>query len=363
MATIKYNHALDINGNLIDINSVTEADRNKEYRCLGCGELLRPRLGNKNVHHFAHKNDVLNCSPETYIHKLAKQKIKEWFDSDQPFKISYRQKVTCADAESCPFNKSEECHECKLRTYDLKEFYDTCAIEEEIGNFTADLLLISRKNSSISPILIEIQVAHKSETVKLNSGHRIIEIKITSVDDIDRLLQSHSIEETSESAYCHNPRLQQTTSFHGFKQNSAPEHLEMRYIPKFYLYRSGKAYVSNLDECPSCRESGKSDNPRAILELAIDRFHLDSISPYYIGYTISRQCGYNVNICQQCKYWKSDSGFNRITGICCLYKKYNTPRCPEDIEASSCQYFREDPDTMRATEEAIAETTVVIVKQ
>lgn len=286
MATIKYNHAIDINGNLIDINSVTEADRNKEYRCLGCGELLRPRLGNKNVHHFAHKNDVLNCSPETYIHKLAKQKIKEWFDSDQPFKISYRQKVTCADAESCPFYKSEECYNSELKTYDLKEYYDACSIEEKIDNFTADLLLTSQKDSSIPPILIEIQVTHKSETVKLNSGHRIIEIKITSEDDIDRLLQSHSIEETSESAYCHNPRLQQTTSFYGFKQNTAPKHLEKRYVAKFFLSRNGTAFVTNIDEYPSCRDAVKSNNPHAILELAIDRFYLNWI--YETGYAIAK---------------------------------------------------------------------------
>ncbi len=359
MSEIKYHHALDTKGNLIDINSVTEADRNKEYRCLGCGELLRPRLGNKNAHHFAHKSDVFNCSPETYIHKLAKQKIKEWFDSDKPFKISYSQKVSCADAESCPFHKIEECHDSKLKTYDLKEYYDTCSIEESIGNFTADILLTSQKNSLIPPILIEIQVTHKSETVKLNSGYKIIEIKISSEADIDKLVQSPSIEETADSQYGRTSKQQQPITFYGFKKDASPEHLEMRDIPKFYLFISGKAFVSNIEDYPSCREAVKSDNPRAILELAIDRFYLNWI--YEIGYATAKKLGYNVKICQQCKYWRCNSEFNRRSGVCCLYEKYDTPRCPEDIEASNCLYYLEDPDIARATEEAIAETTVVIV--
>lgn len=42
-------------------------------------------------YHFAHKNTIPDCNPETYLHKLAKLKIKEKFDSGLPFEISFCQ--------------------------------------------------------------------------------------------------------------------------------------------------------------------------------------------------------------------------------------------------------------------------------
>ena len=363
MPKIKYHHALDSDGNVISISAVTEADRNKEFRCLGCGELMRPRLGCKNAHHFAHKNDEFNCSPETYIHKLAKQKIKEWFDSDKPFQISYYQEVTCADANSCPFHKDNECHDLRLKTYDLKEYYDTCSIEEQIGGFIADLLLTSKKNPSIPPVLIEIQVTHKSEAEKLESKHKIIEIKITSEEDINSLLQSPAIKETSDSQYDRTPKGQQSISFYEFKKDTAPEHLEMRGIPKFYLFRSGKSYVTNMDAYPSCREATKSDNPHAILELAIDRFYLDSITPYAIGYAMADQLGLNVKNCQFCKFWRSGYTFDFSANFCCLYKKCGTPRNPDGPEAMTCKHYSVDSQREQEILDAANSTPIVVVKQ
>lgn len=363
MPKIKYHHALDAGGNVIDISSVTEADRNKEYRCLGCGELLRPRLGIKNAHHFAHKNDVYNCSPETYIHKLAKQKIKEWFDSGKPFKISYYQDVTCIDAKSCPFYKKEKCHDSILKTYDLKKHYDTCSIEESIDGFVADLLLTSRKDSSIPPILIEIQVTHKSEAVKLEFGYRIIEIKINSEEDIAHLLESAIIEESSDSHYAPNSKQQPSIAFINFKKETTPIALEMRGIPKFYLFKSGKSYVTNMEDYPSCREAVKSDNQYAILELAIDRFYLDSSSPYDIGYVMAEQLGFDIKTCQFCKYWKSGYEFGFSANFCCLYKKYGTPYNPDGPEAMNCQYYREERQRKNDVLDAVSTTAIVIVKQ
>lgn len=360
MSKVKYHYAIDGNGKLINISAITESCRNNVFRCPGCGELMRPRLGECRAHHFAHKNDVFNCKPETYIHKLAKQKIKEWFDSDIPFKISYYQDTICSDATTCPFYKSEKCHDRQLRDYNLKEYYDTCSCEKAINDFVADLLISSQKRPYAPPILIEIQVTHKSEIAKLESGHKIIEIKINSEGDIEHLLESAVIEEDDDSAYTDNPKQISSIKFFGFKRETLASHLEMRDISKFYLYSSGKAYVTNMDSVPSCREVVKRDNPYAILELAIDRFHLDYISIYDIGYTIAKQLGYSAKICQQCKYWKRDSEFN---GICCLYKRYNTQRYPEDTEAMSCQYYREDPVIAKEIGEAIAQTPIVIIKQ
>ena len=59
-------------------------------------------------------------------------------------------------------------------------------------------LLISSKNKSNPPILIEIWVTHKSSESKLNSKYRIIEIHIESEDDIKQIINNASIVETDD---------------------------------------------------------------------------------------------------------------------------------------------------------------------
>lgn len=354
MPLVKYHNALGSDGNVIDISSVTAQDRDKEFRCLGCGELMRPRLGRKNAHHFAHKSDVFNCSPETYLHKLAKQKIKDWFDSCRPFKISFYQYTVCSDAGTCPFYKDEMCRDRRLKTYDLRKHYDTCSIEQPIDSFIADLLLTSKKNPPNPPILIEIQVTHKSETEKLESGHKIIEVKITSEDDIESLVQSPEIKETGDSSYGYNPKPHLSISFYGFKEGTTPEKLGMRTISKFYLHKSGKAHFNYSP----CRESRISNSRIAILELAIDTADLSNVSIYEVGYAIAKRKGIIKKHCRQCKYHREYESTSDI--FCCLNNKYGTPRNPDGPEAMSCQYYSVDPQRKQEIL-AVADTVPFVV--
>lgn len=71
MPKIKYHFALNSEGHIIDIADVTENNRQDKYYCLNCGDEMRPRLGKKNAHHFAHISTTPNCNPETYLHRLA----------------------------------------------------------------------------------------------------------------------------------------------------------------------------------------------------------------------------------------------------------------------------------------------------
>lgn len=343
---VKYHHALDFEGNVICIDDITEVDRKKEFRCLGCGELMVPRLGKKNAHHFAHKNNVFHCNPETYLHKLAKQKIKDWFDSTKPFNISYYQEVTCADAKTCPFYRTEECRDKKQKTYNVKKYYDTCSVEKSVDGYIADLLLTSQKNPEFPPILIEIFVTHKCEVKKLESNHKIIEIKITSEEDIDNLVESQVFEEVSP--YGKNLQERRAVFFYGFKTKGRPEHLEMRNIAKFYLYRTRKGYVTEFEERPSCREAIKSDNSQAILELAIDSLYSFA---YDIGYAKAKELGFVTKICRRCKYWNNPN-------FCRLSKKYGTPRHPNESDAKSCPYYSQEEIS-----DIVSKTPIVIVKQ
>lgn len=133
--------------------------------------------------------------------------------------------------------------------------------------------------------------------------------------------------------------------FHNFKKKaSLPEPLEKRDIQRFYLFRSGKAFVTNMDETKSCREVHTKDNDKAIFEASIDCFYLNSPSPYEFGYMAAIQNGIQVRTCQFCKYHRSgyEVGLRLDPIFCCLYKKYGTPENPEPQYAHQCQYYRED---------------------
>lgn len=351
MAGVKYHYALDEQNRLVCIDEVTEEDRRTHsYHCLNCGAGMIPRMGEVRSWHFAHRGDDDHCGTETYLHKLAKRLIKEKFDREGPFEVGYYRDVNCSDQSVCPFAKPEECHARKLDTFDLKQFYDTCVEEQSVDGYIADLLLTSSEKPEREPVLIEIQVSHKSSQQKIESGLRILEIRIKTEEDIKSLLSSPIVENPdAHFGYVRDVETIGFAKFHNFKKKaSTTEPLEKRSIQRFYLFRSGKAFVTNLDEFRSCREVHKKDNDKAIFEASIDCFYLSSPSPYEFGYMVAIQNGIQVRTCQFCKYHRSgyEVGFGLDPIFCCLYKKYGTPENPEPQYARQCQYYREDKEQM-----------------
>ena len=308
MAGVKYNYALDEQGRLLSIKQAyLERNEGHTYHCIGCGAGMIARLGEVRDWHFAHRGDEIHCGTETYLHMVAKRLIKEKFEKNEPFQVGYYRDVKCSDMATCPFAKDEECHTYKLETFDLKEFYDTCEEEKTVGDYIADLLLTNSSKPDREPVLIEIQVSHKSTPQKRASGLRITEIRIKTEEDIDSLLSAPIVE--NPDAKFGQVRDVETigfAKFHGFKKKSSvPEPLELRSIQRFYLFRSGKAFVTNMDEFKSCRSVTKKDNDKAIFEASIDSFYLGSPSPYEFGYAAARRNGIDVKTCQFCKYHRS----------------------------------------------------------
>lgn len=167
MEEIKYRSAFDEIGNLVDINDVSNEDRKHEYHCISCGKQLVPRLGDIRRHHFYHKEDTV-CKGETYLHELAKLRLKEKFDKSDHFYISYNAEVGC----------NQKCHaDCKVNekiTEDLKLDYDTATIEKSVNEYEsskkyrADVLLTNSKDESKPPILLEIWVTSECKQEKRN---------------------------------------------------------------------------------------------------------------------------------------------------------------------------------------------------
>lgn len=326
MKNIKYQYAKNENGDIIDIENVT-----KEYRkyhkffCISCGDEMVAKIGEIKAKHFAHKTETSNCSPETYLHKLAKNVLKERFYSDKPFEITYCQDIMCSDKDSCKFYIGSDCKEMIQKTFDIKQYYDTCQEEMKVGSFIADLKLTSSEYPNRPPIMIEIYVTHKCTVEKRESGIRIIEIHIENEYDI-RNLKSDIIKEDNDKCI-----------FYGFNRDSKiTKSLECKNVSKFYLYNSGSAYV----ERGTCRECFCKSNPKSILELNINNSTFND--PYEIGYVESLNLGYNVKTCNICKYHRTcqDTLYSDYMHLCCLYKNYGTPQNPNPKYAKNCKYYK-----------------------
>ena len=358
MAGIKYKYALNEKGRLVSINQAfLERKDGHLYHCISCGAKMIARLGVVREWHFAHRGDEIHCSTETYLHMVAKQLIRQKFEMPGPFRVGYYQDIKCSDSETCPFWKEEECHEYKLETFDLKEFYDTCLEEKRIGDYIADLLLTNSSKPDREPVLIEIQVSHKSTQQKRVSGFRIIEIRLKTEEDIAALL-SAPIVENPDSMFGSVRDIDTIgfAKFHGFKkQSSTPVPLSKRSIQRFYLFRSGKAYVTNMDDYISCRNVWKKNNSKALFEISIDSSSLGGPSPYDYGYFVARQSGVEVKTCLFCKYHRNgyEVGFGVDPNFCCLYKKFGTPENPEPQYAKDCEYYREDRERLENIKETM----------
>lgn len=175
----RYRYAL-CNGHVVNIDEVTkESRKSSKFTCLGCGHEMVAALGEVREHHFKHKNNE-NCSNETYLHNLAKKKIKDVFDKCEHFYIYYNALNACELLSGCPFRFCKKDFKWHL---DLKKYFDTCEIEKVCGKFRPDILLTHSEYPK-RKLFIEINVNHPCSEDKLNSGFRIIEIDVSSEQTI-----------------------------------------------------------------------------------------------------------------------------------------------------------------------------------
>ena len=177
---------------LVEITSVTEKDRRKEYFCISCGAEMHPVLGSKKEHYFRHSG--VSCSWDGFIHKYAEEKFKEAFDNSDTFLIPFNRHNKCPKVDNCLLYNQFAFSKCDgiIESLDLKKWYDTCEVEKECWagdkKYIADLLLTNSKNEGQKPLFIEIFHTHKCTDDKRNSGIKIIEIKIDTIDNIKTFL-------------------------------------------------------------------------------------------------------------------------------------------------------------------------------
>jgi hypothetical protein len=210
MIKIKYQFAYDSARNVVNINDLSKECKNKsdKFLCLSCDKELVTVLGEKRRKHFRHKAITeINCSPETYLHKLAKLKFYEVYqnclEKKQPFIIRILMN------QVCNFYEKDFLFCCDLESsamvdFDLTQQFTKIRKEARLDSFIPDILLESFDEKR--KLFFEIVVTHKSEENKINSGHEIIEFLISSEDDI-KLIESCLLTESENINFFNFSRL------------------------------------------------------------------------------------------------------------------------------------------------------------
>lgn len=297
---------------------------------------MTPHMGKLRRWHFVHKN-IGDCSYESYLHKLAKIKIREAFLSAEHFMLSYKAKALCS--LECPFKDSPKCEGEKFVEFDLRRYYDTCEIEVPYNQYRADLLLKSSTNCNRPPVLIEIMVTHKCTEEKIKDGVRIVEIPIRSEEQIDNIVNSCKLTAVryNHNSY-HHPDENAITLYNfnkveAFDPTGHFDEYDDIYNRKnaivLWLNRIGKFYSLNCH----CYEVGKKLPPN------VHYFVTEIATPWKEIFQGFSKRGVKISNCFLCKFSQQDTWGDRL---CVLYKKHNLPRKPLPYSAQSCPHYRED---------------------
>ena len=319
-----YSYAIDEYGTLIHIQN---AHSETSYKCPSCGKLMIQRKGQKRRWHFAHKADA-QCNYETYLHKIAKTRIRQTFLNSDKFLIIYNAKHICN--APCPLELEEKCDCDKEKQFDLRQWYDVCEEESEINGFVADLLFKSSQSPNRPPLLIEIAVTHKCTQEKIQSGLRIIEINIKSEDDIEYIIQNEIIEGKNSENYFSK---EDNILFYNFSKSYSIEPSEEmhRYKYIFGIRKDGHFIYRQL----TCSESYETIfKPEYNIIISPSPIHWPS------AFYLFEKVGINNVNCGRCHFYRRNEFSFDTSAICILYKKRGTPRNPDFFFARNCSQYK-----------------------
>lgn len=316
---ITYPNAVDENGDVHHIGSITPENRAEhKYYCLGCDKEMVPALCKDKTAHFRHKvNDL--CNPETYLHNLAKKYLAKMFEAQNKFEVSYYATNECPKKESCPLYRQSHWKECSgttLHTFDLKEQYDTCQIEGVYNGYRADVLLTSSQNPDTPPVFLEVSVSHDCTPEKLESGLRIIEMKIRSEADFKRPIVENKgpmvpVKEDPKPQYSYyqynsHPKPEPSfIMFHNFEREFHRDGLKK--LDFFALLEDGKM-VSRKQYLP-CNSAGAQYLKTSIFELGLleggQRRRIDKrYDVFTLGYTQALLHNQPTRHCSYCDHYQ-----------------------------------------------------------
>ena len=326
-----YHYALDTNGQLVHINN---AVRGVEYYCVNCKSLMIVKQGKVRAWHYAHKHTTNTCSFETYLHSLTKRKLYDWLKSSDSIKIGIMDPAICENASQCQWYDSDDCKGHTIRVEDIRPYYDCCEIEKPYKGYRADVLLYDSQNKYPS-VLFEVCVSHPCSEEKINSGLRIVEIKVGSEDHIDSILK-RGLFEHGYYVVLYN--------FKSREHQIPPS--KPRTLERYTLFESKKM----LCRPTNCIEYNQHRGD-ALLEVVVAPHKFESIDLYKIGTIVAKNRLKDLKSCNICKYHRvrdfsldyefSEESTEKVAPIlCCLYKTYGLDKHCFSEQALSCPYYR-----------------------
>lgn len=349
---VQYQFAHDENDKIV---SISDADKSGTYHCIACNDILIPKQGSVNQWHFCHKHEQENCSNESYLHKLAKQKFyntyKDCLLNNKPFYvlIKHKYRYTPCDANN-KFNVCPICDYCRTRAeqLDLTQWFKNIEIEKSVDAFRADVCLSTPDNSQ--HIFIEIHVSNKVSDKKEHSQYRIIEIDINEENDL-ALFDNNLLSPSEKVRFLNFKTPERTiTNDRGCKKS----------FKILYLAKNGGVYFKdnlNISELnkqlffnQGCwvRHNIVAEQPcddYTDYDMCIDFHHGAGDSTDYMRF-IANCANENLNVknCFICRYHAdADSMWSTAPIFCKFLKK----ECKSSA-AIDCQYFRKEDNYVRA---------------
>lgn len=334
----KLKYAYTNEGKLVHIDTVPKGN-DCGCVCPACKQPLQAKnAGPKRDHHFAHQPGV-DCpgALETVLHLLAKERIQKAFYENDVFNIEYEYHSYCKDFVKCKYVRYEDCLTTNFIPYDLKKFYDSCEQEIPYDNLNrrSDLKIWSKANPKRQPIYIEFCVTHQSDTEKLHSGRKIIEVKIENEDDINNIVSNGFSEKKLLKPNNGDPVAASKISFWGFKDRDYDNTTLYNTITfsRYILYQSGK-FQCYQDSC-QCNELKKVKR-NSLCEICFHTevaFGIHELAKW-IGYE-----KYGIKNCLLCTYYVDC--YDGSGKICCRYKSLGLSRYEQhdNARAKTCKLF------------------------
>ena len=332
----KYRYAYNPNNKIVDVTRLQKQnlDKNEVFKCIGCSNILIPVLGQKREKHFRHKIDI-DCSPETYLHKLAKTRFYEVYNDclrqNEPFLITINQKLICNHYESeflfcCDFKEI-------VQTFDLTKYFREIRLEKKEDSFIPDLLLISKTGDKL---FIEIAVTHQASQEKIDSSYRLIEIDITNEDELEIINNKNLVQ--GEAVKFFNFKNQKSEDFcqgKCRKQLKPYSYCKIEY-DYFVIFNNGKSAILriDLDEINRLHKEQKIKYKQLINLFVSNLTRRDEYIKLVIESFVNER---GIKNCFLCRY--HGTAYYSDEPIFCKFLKKN---CNSN-EAANCEYYR--PDT------------------
>ena len=345
---------------LLHISQVNQNNRRDfKFTCPYCKNTLRPRLsrGGKRSH-FAH-NPGECCDQDRYIHTTAERLIKEKWDRNEPFEITFQVSTVCSHSSTCIFGRAfkNRCLFHETKTFDLKKHYSQCLVEKKCGDFIPDLCLIDETGKH-EPIFIEIWSKHKNSDKKAESDYKIIEIRLRTVADLEELT-SQPITESETVTFSHFKILE--------KEPDAEDRPELM---KYTLYADSlKSYVET--KSVSCSNYNTKHHGKAVLEIvgAKNDFYTVSHFRNYCN-ALANGKGYDIRSCFLCRQYGEDKSTSVWDVELCRFtepergcrrdiKKQGIIQCKPD-DARTCDQFVLKGYPLKKLMETYADTSLYI---